>query len=99
MSKLELVELLILVIVALVLSIYYIILAIKNGWIKKITLTINESVKYAEENIKGGNEKKKYVLNQVQRKCDELGIPFTFIRNLVSKIIDKIISNYNIIEK
>lgn len=99
MSKLELVELVILVIVALVLSIYYIVLAIKNGWIKKITLTINESIKYAEENIEGGEEKKKYVFNQVQIKCEELGIPFTFIRNLVSKIIDKIISNYNIIEK
>lgn len=99
MSKLELVELLILVIVALVLSIYYIILAIKNGWIKKITLTMNEAIKYAELNISGGEKKLEYVLTKVEEKCEELGIPFVFIRKLVKKLINKTIQSYNVIKK
>ena len=99
MTKLELAELIALAIVVVVLAIYYSILAIKNGWVKKITQTLNESIKYAELNISGGEEKQEYVLNQVEKKCDELGIPFTFIKKLVIKLIKKIISNYNVIKK
>lgn len=99
MTKLELAELIALAIVVVVLAIYYSIVAIKNGWVKKITQTLNESIKYAELNISGGEEKQEYVLNQVEKKCDELGIPFTFIKKLVIKLIKKIISNYNVIKK
>ena len=46
MTKLELIELIILIVVAVGLGIYYLIKAIKNGWIQKITTTMNEAIKY-----------------------------------------------------
>lgn len=99
MTKLELIELIILVVVALGLAIYYLIKAIKNGWIQKITTTMNDAIKYAEKNIDGGQAKKEYVLKKVKEKCEELQIPYTLIENLIKKIIDKVIANYNIIKK
>lgn len=98
MSKLELIYTIAIAIIALVLVIYYIILAIKNGWIKKITATLNEAIKYAEFNIQGPAEKKKYVLDKVEEKCTELGIPYALISNLINKIIEKIVANHNIID-
>lgn len=99
MTKLEIAELIILGVIVVVLSIYYIIKAIKNGWIQKITQTMNEAIKFAEENIKDGKAKKEYVMKCVEEKCEELGIPYALIEKLVSKIINKVISNYNIITK
>lgn len=99
MTKLELIELIILVVIAVGIAIYYLIKAIKNGWITKITQTLNEAIKYAEKHITGGEAKKEYVLIKVKEKCEELGIPYTLIEKLVNKIIDKVISNYNIIKK
>lgn len=99
MTKLEIIELIALGLIVLGLTIYYLIKAIKNGWVEKITLTINEAIKYAEKNIEGGKVKKEYVMQKVEEKCEELGIPYTMIKNLVGKLIDKIISNYNIIKK
>lgn len=98
MSKLELIYTVAISVVVLFLVIYYIILAIKNGWIKKITDTLNTAIRYAEANIKGGAEKKKYVLKQVEDKCVELGIPYGLIKNLINQIITKVIANYNIID-
>ena len=98
MSKLELIYTIAIAVVVLFLVIYYIIMAIKNGWIKKITDTLNEAIRYAEANIKGGAEKKKYVLKQVEDKCVELGIPYGLIKNLINQIITKVIANYNIID-
>lgn len=99
MTKLEILELVILGIIALSIVLYYVIKAIRNGWIEKITLTINEAIKYAENNITGSTNKKLYVLEKVQEKCIELGIPYDLIYKLVNKIIDKIIANYNVIKK
>lgn len=102
MTKLELVELIALAIVAIGLGIYFLVKAIKNGWITKITKTMNEAIKYAELNFTDGDKKKKkleYVLSKVEEECDELGIPFTLIRNLVTKIVKRIISDYNVIKK
>lgn len=99
MTKLEILELVILGIIALVIALYYLIKAIKNGWIEKITQTINDAIKYAENHIEGGTQKKQYVLSEVEKKCNELGIPYSLIYKLVNKIIDKVISNYNIIKK
>lgn len=98
MSKLELIYTIAIGAVVLFLVIYYIIMAIKNDWIKKITDTLNEAIRYAEANIKGGVEKKKYVLKQVEDKCIELGIPYGLIKNLINQIITKVIANYNIID-
>lgn len=99
MTKLELIELIVLGLVALVLIVYYSIKAIKNGWVQKITSTMNEAIKYAEANITGSKEKKEYVLQKVKEKCEELGIPYTLIESFVSKLINKIIANYNVIKK
>ena len=99
MSKLEILELIVLAIIALAIALYYIVKAIKNGWVEKLTQTINEAIKYAELNIRGGSEKKQYVLGKVEEKCTELGIPYTLIYKLVNRVIDKIISNYNVIKK
>jgi len=99
MTKLELIELVALAIVVIGLTLYYLVLAIKNGWIKKVAKTMNEAIKYAELNISGGQEKQDYVLKEIEKKCEELGIPFTFIRKLAVKVIKKIISDYNVIKK
>lgn len=99
MTKLELIELIVIAIIVVVLAIYYSILAIKNGWTKKLIDTVNEAIKYAETNIEGGSAKKAYVMKQVEDKCYELGIPYALIKKLIDKIIDKIIANYNVITK
>lgn len=98
MSKIELIYTIAIAVVVAVILIYYLIVGIKNGWIKKITQTLNESIRYAEKHITGNTEKKKYVMQKVEDKCIELGIPYSFIRNLVSKLIEKIIANYNVID-
>lgn len=99
MTTLELIKLIVLGVVALILIVYYSIKGIKNGWVRKITETMNEAIKYSETNIIGSKEKKKYVLQKVKEKCEELGIPYTLIESIVSKLIDKIIANYNVIKK
>lgn len=98
MSKIEMIYTIGLAIVALIVLVYYFVLMIKNGWIKKITMTLNDAIRYAEKNITGKAEKKNYVLSKVEEKCAELGIPYVLIRNLVSKTIERIIGNYNIID-
>lgn len=99
MSIVEIIELVVLCVVVLVLVVYYSIQAIKNHWIKEILNTMNEAIKYAELNIKDGPSKKKYVLDELEKKCNELSIPFSLIRKLVSKLIDKTIADYNVIAK
>ena len=97
MSKLELIYTIALAVVVLVLVVYYLIMAIKNGWINKITATLNEAIKYAEDNITGSSKKKEYVMSKVEEKCVELGIPYYLIKNLVSKLINRIIKDHNVI--
>ena len=98
MSKLELIYTIAIAVFVAILLIYYIVMAIKNGWIKKLTETLNISMKYAEDNIIGSAEKKKYVMEQIENKCIELGIPYTLISKLISRLIEKIIANHNIID-
>lgn len=99
MSKLELLELIALAIIVTVLVIYWLIQAIKNHWIKELTKTVNDAIKYAEEHWSAGPYKKNYVMKQVEEKCTELGIPYFLIYKLINKLVDKIVSNYNIIKK
>lgn len=99
MSKLELIELIALAIIVTVLVIYWLIQAIKNHWIKELTKTVNDAIKYAEEHWSSGPYKKNYVMKQVETKCNELGIPYFLIYKLINKLVDKIVSNYNIIKK
>jgi len=98
MSKLELIETIVIGAIVLFLLIYYLIKAIKNGWVKKITAVMNESIRYAEKNITGKVEKKRYVMDKIEEECINLGIPYGLIQKLISKLIDKIIANYNVID-
>lgn len=99
MPILEIIKLIAIAIIVLALAIYYVVKAVKNGWLEKLTKTINEAIKDAESTELTGSEKKAYVLSQVELKSEELGIPYALIRSLLSKLIDTIIKNYNIIAK
>lgn len=101
MTKLELIEFIVLGIVILSLCAYYIILAIKNKWIRQLIDTIENAIKDAEKQFPEGHgtEKKNIVVKAVIVKCEELGIPYNLLYKLISKLIDKIIANYNIIAK
>lgn len=99
MTTKELIELIALALFVFIQVVYYSILAIKNGWVKKILKTMNEAIKYAEMTIDSGEKKLEYVLCKVEEKCEELGIPFVFIRKLVKKLINKTIDGYNVIKK
>ena len=98
MSKMELIYTIAIAVVVLVILIYLLVMAIKNGWIKKVIQTLNNAIKYAEKNITGNVEKKNYVMDKVEEKCTELGIPWFLIRKPISKLIDKIIADYNVID-
>lgn len=99
MSTLELIELILLAVVAIALILFYSYKAIKNGWVKKITDTAKKAIKEAEQSGKSGAEKQAYVLEQVSKKCEELGIPFKLIQSLVIKFIQQVIAGYNTIIK
>lgn len=100
MSTLELIQLIIIAVVALVFLIWFLINAIKNKWITQLIQTVDSAIKEAEEKqIGDGNEKKKYVMNKVEKKCEELKIPYNIISKVVSKLIDITIKHYNVIAK
>ena len=102
MSILEIIELVILVILVVGLVVYYGIKAIKNGWIKELTSTIEQGMNDAEKQFPeqgSGEKKKEYVLFKVKAKCEEIGIPYTILATLIGKLIDTIIKNYNVISK
>lgn len=98
MSKLEMAYTIGLAALVTIVILYFLVLAIKNGWIKKLTQTLNEAIRYADKNIVGPTEKKKYVMETVANKCTELGIPYFLIEKLISKLIEKIIYHHNIID-
>lgn len=98
------INLIIIVVLALFITIlitYYVIKAIKNKWVGEILDVIKTSMKDAETKYESGQgeQKKEYVLEQVQNKCSELNIPFEFIKKLVSLLINQIIEHYNIMTK
>ena len=102
MTTLEIIELVILAIVAIALSVYYIVKAIKNNWLCKIADCVNKAIKEAEEKFTesgNGDKKKEYVLEAVEKECESLGIPFGMLKKLISALIDKIVANYNVIKK
>lgn len=102
MSILEIIELVILAILVVGLIVYYGIKAIKNGWIKELTSTIEQAMNDAEKQFSeqgSGEKKKEYVLFKVKAKCEEIGIPYTILATLIGKLIDTIIKNYNAISK
>ena len=100
MSKIELIYTIVLVVLAISVAIYYFVLAIKNGWIKQITQTMNSAIRFAEfqEPKWSASKKKAYVLSEVEAKCDQLGIPYTLISKLVNKAIERIVADHNVID-
>lgn len=98
----KIIEFSVIALIVLVLAIYYLVKAIKNKWLSKITQSINDAIAEAEKKFTEsgqGEEKKKYVLEKVANTCNELGIPFNLIYKLINKLIDKTIECYNIISK
>lgn len=102
MSVLEIVQLCVICAAILALLIYCIVMGIKNKWFSKLWETIKTAIKEAEEKYpeSGSGEKKKaYVLEKVEAKCKELGIPYTLLKKLIDLAIDNIIKDYNVISK
>ena len=102
MTVLEIVELVILAVVVVALSIYYLVKAIKNNWLSKIADCVNKAIKEAEKKFTesgSGCKKKEYVLDAVEKECESLGIPYSLLKKLISVLVDKIVANYNVISK
>lgn len=101
MSKLEILQMIGLALIVVGLVIYYVIKAIKNKWVQKLSKTIENAIKEAETKYPEGHgqEKLEIVLEAVKNKCNELGIPYALLYKLIKKLVDKIIANYNIIAK
>ena len=101
MNKIEIIKTCLLIIIALGIIIYYIIKAIKNKWLQKLTTTIESAIVHAETKFPNGHgeEKLQFVLNTVKEKCNELGIPYSLLYKLIQKLVNTIIANYNIISK
>ena len=87
--------------IALGLVVYYLIKIIKNKWYSKIIDCIKNAIVEAELTWPEGHgeQKKQYVIDKVRKKCEELGIPFDLLYNLILKTINTIIANYNLIKK
>lgn len=101
MNKFELFKTIVLAVIVVSLLIYYIIKAIKNKWLQKLTETIEKAIVFAETKFPEGHgqEKLQIVLDAVKEKCIELNIPYSLLYKLIRNLIDKIIENYNIIAK
>ena len=102
MTPLEILELVLLCVCILALVIYIIVKGIKDKWFAKLLATIETSIKEAEKKFPesgSGDKKKKYVIDAVKAKCEELGIPYSILEKLISVAIDKVIKDYNIIAK
>ena len=99
MSTLELIQLIIISLTALVAVIWFIVKAIKNKWFSKIYKAIKEGVVEAEKTDLKGKEKLNFALKYVEDFCDKEGIPFSFVKNLVVKAIEKLVEGYNNIKK
>lgn len=91
--------LIILIALAVIAAIVLLIIFIKKGWLSALNDTINQAMYYAEHNIEGSAAKKQYVIEQVEKKCIELHIPYYLIKTAISKLIDRIVGKYNIIKK
>jgi len=99
MTTLEIIELVAIILAVVAFLVWFGINAVKNKWITALSETIKAAIKEAEASGKSGEEKKAYVLQKVEEKCKELGIPFKLMVGLVSKLIDTIVKHYNVMVK
>lgn len=97
MSTLELVYTISVSVVVGGLSIFCIIMFIRNAWFKKIKDALDEAIAYAEHNIKGASEKFIYVTKKIEFECIDIGIPYVLIKRVISKYVNKVIKHYNVI--
>ena len=88
-------------VILLAFVVYVLFKAIKNKWIGKLFDTLKTAIKEAETKYPSGHgeDKKKYVLVRIEEKCKELNIPVGMIFSAISKLINTIVENYNIITK
>lgn len=88
-------------VILLAFVVYVLFKAIKNKWIGKLFDTLKTAIKEAETKYPSGHgeDKKKYVLARIEEKCKELNIPVGMIFSAISKLINTIVENYNIIAK
>lgn len=99
MTMLETIQLVAIIVLGVGLGIYYLVKAIKNKWLSKVVDTIKKSCAEAEKIGGNGTKKQAYVLEKLEAKCKELGIPYNLIKKLASKYINKLIEGYNAIIK
>lgn len=102
MTILEIIQLSVIGVAIVATLIYCIVMGVKNKWFSKLWETIKLAIKEAETKFPesgSGDKKKAYVLEQVEIKCIELGIPYSLLKKLISLAIDKVIDDYNIIKK
>lgn len=102
MTILEIIQLSVIGIAIVAILIYCIVMGVKNKRFSKLWETIKLAIKEAETKFPesgSGDKKKAYVLEQVEIKCIELGIPYSLLKKLISLAIDKIIDDYNVIKK
>ena len=99
MDVFAIVELIILAVLTLAFLVWFSIKAVKNKWLSALTETIDKAIGEAEKKWSEGHgeEKKKYVLDCVEKKCEELNIQYHILCKLISKLIDTIIKNHNIV--
>lgn len=88
-------------IILLAFIIFFLVKAIKNKWVSKLYETLKTSMKEAEEKYPSGHgdEKKQYVLDALEKKAEELCIPWRMIFRTISNLINTIVSNYNMLAK
>lgn len=100
MTAFEIVELVILILGFLAVGGYCLYQAIKNKWIGQLMETIEAAMKEAEEKWPEGHgdEKREYVLAAVEKKCEELKIPYTLLTSMLTRIISQIVSHWNILK-
>lgn len=103
MTTVQLIETIILILVVFVITVWYVVKAIKNKWLENINETIDKAIREAEDLAKKGELnkglKKQYVLDKIANKCVELGIPYQLLAKLISKVVDNIVKNHNIFIK
>lgn len=102
MSTLQIVELSCIGVAVLGILIYCIVVGIKKKWFSQLFETLKDAIKEAEAlypDAGSGDKKKAFVLEKIEEKCKELGIPYNLLKKLISLAIDEIISDYNIIAK
>ena len=100
MTTLEIIELVILAVLAIGLAVYYGIKIVKNKWLSQLKDTIEKAMKEAEEKWPQGHgeEKKQYVLDALKAKCEELSIPYTLLVTVFGKLIATIVEHWNILK-